>query len=209
MKTVLCYGDSNTWGDPPGGKGRYEFHVRWPGVLQAQLGTEYRIIEEGLCGRTTCFDDPLSPHRNGLAYLPIALESHSPLDLVIFMLGTNDVKTRFNFSPFTIAQGAAELVALTRKFEPTIPNILLVSPPHVVATDNLEISQAFEGSIVKSQELAQHYRYFALQHGCHFFDAASVAHSSPDDGVHLNMENHKRLGDGIAREVKRIFEERA
>lgn len=207
MKTVLCYGDSNTWGDPPGGNGRYEWNVRWPGVLQRQLGTEYRIIEEGLCGRTTCFDDPLWPNRNGLSYLPIALETHYPLDLLIIMLGTNDVKARYNHSAFTIAQGAAELVALAKKFEPTIRHILLVSPPHTVATDNFEISLAFEGSIEKSQELARHYRYFATQHGCHFFDAASVAKTSSIDGVHLDAENHGYLGDGMTREVRRIFGE--
>jgi len=207
MRTILCYGDSNTWGDPPGGEGRFDFTTRWPGVLQRLLGSEYRIIEEGLCGRTTCFDDPIWPHRNGLTYLPVALESHYPLDLVIIMLGTNDVKARFNHSAFTIAQGVAELLALTKRFEPAIHHTLLVAPPQLVATNNFEISLAFDGSLAKSHELPKYYKHYALHHSCHFFDAGSVAQTSTDDGVHLDAENHRRLGEGIAAEVKRIFGE--
>ena len=91
MRTILCFGDSNTWGDPPGGNGRFAWHERWTGILQSSLGDGFRVIEEGLCGRTTCFDDPFSPNRNGLAYLTVALETHCPLDLLIIMLGTNDL----------------------------------------------------------------------------------------------------------------------
>jgi lysophospholipase L1-like esterase len=138
-------------------------------------------------------------------YLPVALESHYPLDLLIIMLGTNDVKTRFNLSAFSIAQGAAELLMLAKKFEPVIPNILLVSPPHVSETENKERSLAFEGSVEKSKQLAGHYQHFAAQLGCHFFDAAQVAETSPIDGIHLDGKNHRTLGEGMAREVKRIL----
>lgn len=205
MKTILCYGDSNTWGDPPGGVGRFAWDIRWPGVIQRKLGAEYRIIEEGLCGRTTCFDDPLSPNRNGLAYLPVCLESHSPIDLLILMLGTNDVKARYNHSAFTIGQGVAELVIFAKKFEPAIGKILLISPPHICLTDNIENTQAFDGAIKKSEDLANHYRYFANQLGCYFFDAATVAKSSPIDGVHLDSKNHLLLGEAIYMEIKKVL----
>jgi len=193
MKTILCYGDSNTWGYPPGGMGRHTWDVRWPGVLQKQLGSDYRIVEEGLGGRTTCFDDPLSPNRNGLEYFPVALESHSPIEFLIIMLGTNDVKARFNLTSFTIGQGAAELLMVAKKFEPAIEHILLISPPHIAAADHAENTLAFEGAIRKSEELAKHYRYFAAQLGCHFFDAASAAKSSAVDGIHLDEKNHGLL----------------
>lgn len=205
MKTILCYGDSNTWGDPPGRIGRHAWNVRWPGLLQEALGSSVRIIEEGLGGRTTCFEDPLSPNRNGLAYISIALESHSPIDLLIIMLGTNDVKVRFNLTPYTIGQGAAEILMLAKKFEPTIENILLVSPPHVVRTDHAENTLAFEGAVEKSQELAKYYSYFAAQLGCHFFDASSVAKSSNIDGIHLDEKNHELLARGMVNEVRKIF----
>jgi lysophospholipase L1-like esterase len=95
MKTILCYGDSNTWGYIPGTGERYASHVRWPGVLQNALGNGYVIIEEGLCGRTTVWDDPIEEYRSGKEYLIPCLKSHAPLDLVVLMLGSNDLKMRF------------------------------------------------------------------------------------------------------------------
>jgi len=206
MRAILCYGDSNTWGDPPGGVGRYEWTVRWPGILQERLGGDYRVVEEGLCGRTTCFDDPLSPNRNGLTYLPVALETHYPIDILVIMLGTNDVKARYNHSAFTIAQGAGELLVAAKKFEPKIRNILLVAPPHVVKSDNVESSFVFDGAESKSQELAQYFKYFADMNGCHFFDAASVARSSPIDGIHIDAGNHKILAEALSKKVRNVFE---
>ena len=205
MKTILCFGDSNTWGDPPGGLGRYEWGVRWPGRMQHVLGGEFRVIEEGLCGRTTAFDDPLWKQRNGLTFLPIALETHSPIDLLIIMLGTNDVKARFNHTPFTIGQGLAELVLEAKKSEPAIGEILVVAPPHVNRTGNLETALAFEGAIPKSKELAQYYQYVSSQYGAKFFDASTVVTSSVIDGVHFDEENHRLLAEALATQVRGIF----
>jgi lysophospholipase L1-like esterase len=206
MRTILCYGDSNTWGDPPGGEGRHSWPVRWTGVLQSSLGNGFRIIEEGLGGRTTCFEDPFSPHRNGLAYLPVALATHYPIDLLIIMLGTNDLKANFNLSAFDIARGAAGLLAVAKNFRPEIGKILLVSPPHVTSTDDFDISQQFPDGVEKSKSLATHYQRFADLNGCHFFDAASVAHTSPIDGIHLDAQNHKCLGEGLAQMILSMFE---
>ena len=92
MKNILCYGDSNTWGYIPGGKGRYEYAVRWTGAAQRLLGDGYRIIEEGLNGRTTVFDSPFDGSvLNGKSHLMCCLMSHAPLDAVVIMLGTNDL----------------------------------------------------------------------------------------------------------------------
>ena len=206
MRTILCFGDSNTWGDPPGGMGRFPWDVRWPGVLQSALGTGFRIIEEGLPGRTTCFDDPFSPQRNGLTYLPVSFETHHPLDLLIIMLGTNDLKANFNLSAFDIARGASRLLLAAKSFRPEIAHVLLVSPPHVTHTDDFAISQQFPDGVDKSRALAAHYRRFAELNNCHFFDAASVAQTSSVDGIHIDAQNHKLLGQRLAREIASIFE---
>jgi lysophospholipase L1-like esterase len=206
MREILCFGDSNTWGDPPGGHGRFTWNERWTGILQRLLGNGFRVIEEGLSGRTTCFDDPFSPNRNGLAYLTVALETHYPLDLLIIMLGTNDLKANFNLSTFDIGRGATSLLVAAKNFKPEIKHILLVSPPHVATTDDSGILQQFPDGIEKSRSLSLHYQRVAELHGCHFFNAASVAQASPIDGIHLDATNHKRLADGLARKIVNIFE---
>ena len=142
MKTILCFGDSNAWGQPPGSFGRHSWDVRWPGALQQLLGSGVRIIEEGLSGRTTCFDDPFTANRSGLQQLPVVLESHYPLDLVIIMLGTNDLKRSFNLKAFEIAHGLGVLLTVATQFEPKISEILLVSPPYIVETPDVDISRA-------------------------------------------------------------------
>ena len=116
MKTVLCYGDSNTWGFDPATRTRFPPHVRWTGVLGQRLGDGYQVIEEGLNGRTTRWDDPIEPDRNGLAYLRPCVESHQPLDLIVIMLGTNDLKRRFDLSASDIAQSAAGVAEMGRRF---------------------------------------------------------------------------------------------
>ena len=102
MKSILCYGDSNTYGLMPDSPDRYPRDVRWTGILQKKLGEDYYVIEEGLSGRTTLWDDPIEEHKNGKKYLLPCLDSHKPVDLVILMLGTNDLKTRFSLTPFDI-----------------------------------------------------------------------------------------------------------
>jgi len=207
VRTILCFGDSNTWGSPPGGNGRHPWDVRWTGVVQNSLGTAFRVIEDGLGGRTTCFEDPFTPHRNGLSYLPVSLETHAPLDLLIVMLGTNDLKANFNLSALDISRGAASLLVVAKNFRPEIKHVLLVSPPHVIGTDDFEISQQFPDGIEKSKSLSAYYQQLAEGRGCHFFDAASVAQTSPIDGIHLDARNHKILGDGLAHKILAIFEE--
>ena len=110
VRTILCYGDSNTWGSDPETRERFPEDVRWPGVLRKRLDEEYRVIEEGLPGRTTVRDGPIEgDHKNGRTYLMACLESHRPIDLITLMLGTNDLKAHFGSSASDIAQGAASL----------------------------------------------------------------------------------------------------
>lgn len=133
MQTVLCYGDSNTWGYNPRTQARYSRSERWPGVLAAELGSGFHVVEEGLNGRTTVWDDPIEGYKNGKEYLIPCLESHKPLDLVIILLGTNDLKTRFSVTASDIASSAGVLVKMTLKSEtgPALaaPQVLLIAPP--------------------------------------------------------------------------------
>ncbi len=206
MRTVLCYGDSNTWGYDPATRGRYSPHVRWTGVLAARLGAEYRVVEEGLNGRTTRWDDPIEPGRNGLAYLRPCIESHQPLDLIITMLGTNDLKGRFNLSASDIAQSAAELAEMAWRFahapDGSHAKVLLVAPPAVSALT--EFDQLFDGAREKSRQFSRYYRLAAGWYDLPFFDAGAVIVSSEKDGIHFDADEHRKLGEALADEVLRL-----
>ena len=134
MKQILCFGDSNTWGLIPKTNKRYEWGVRWTSLLNESLNDKkeggYRVIEEGLCGRTTVFDDPLRDGRNGVKILPTILETHNPVDIVIIMLGTNDCKTVYNASAEFIGQGVKRLIGQVKNYIPD-SKILVISPIHL------------------------------------------------------------------------------
>jgi len=211
MINILCYGDSNTWGREPLKDTRFPLDVRWPGVLRQQLGAGYWVIEEGLNGRTTVWDDPVSEGRSGKAYLVPCLTSHMPLDLVVLMLGSNDLKPKFSLSAYEIARGTATLIEIIRKSgagpggKP--PQVLLISPPHVIPLESeSEWREQFEGAPEKSRGLARHYAAVARKYGVHFLDAAGVMQSSPRDGIHFEAEGHEQLGLAVAAEVRRIFD---
>ena len=205
MKTVLCYGDSNTWGSVPAETTRYDIHTRWPGVMRDLLGEGYWIIEEGLPGRTTSFDDPVEgAHKNGMTYLYPCLESHNPLDLVIIMLGTNNLKQRFSSSAYDIAQSAGLLVHTTNQGINGIkPKVLLVCPPPIGRLTHY--AEMFAGADEKSQWLASHYARVADELKCTFFNAGDVIRSSDRDGIHLEAEAHSTLGGSLASVVRDIL----
>jgi lysophospholipase L1-like esterase len=208
VRTILCYGDSNTWGSDPETGERFPEGVRWPGVLRRALGEGYHVIEEGLPGRTTVREDPIEgDHKNGRAYLRPCLESHRPLDLVTLMLGTNDLKERFGTSASDIAQGAASLAetVLMSGCGPygAAPGVLLVAPPPVGRLTDL--AQMFEGSEGKSRGFSAHYRHFAERSGCAFLDAAEVIVSSDVDGIHLDAGEHRKLGEAVAARIRGLM----
>ncbi len=202
--TILCYGDSNTHGTRPMQEGsglqRFEAADRWPGVLRAALGAEWVVIEEGLPGRTTVHDDPIEGmHKNGLRTLRACLESHVPLDLVVLMLGTNDLKTRFSVTPADIAGSIErllrEILLCTVGFGPP-PRLLLIAPAPIEEVGAL--GGMLEGGAAKSRALAPLYQAVALRHGASFLDAGSVIRVSPIDGVHFEADQHHRLGAAVA-----------
>jgi lysophospholipase L1-like esterase len=207
MFEVLCYGDSNTWGADPSREGRFARYVRWPGVLQKALGSEYHIIEEGLGGRTTVWDDPIEGHKNGREYLIPCLATHSPLDLVIILLGTNDLKKRFSVTGQDIAFGAGVLVDTVYKSRSgrkgKAPKVLLLAPPPLGKLS--ELKEMFEGGYEKSLKFSEHFKTVAHQSGCEFLDTATVMKTSDIDGLHFEKSAHKQLGEAVANKVKMIL----
>ena len=204
MKTLLCFGDSNTYGTAPmahrNDERRLPWPVRWPGVLQQALGSGWQVIEEGLPGRTIARDDPVEgADRNALLYLQPCLQSHRPLDAVVFMLGTNDLKARFGASAEQIAEGLHALIDFTRENSPPghpQPHILLVCPAPVVEVGCL--ADMFSGAAAKAPHMATHYRRIAAQRGVGFVDAGEHVAVSPLDGIHLDAAAHAALGAAVA-----------
>jgi lysophospholipase L1-like esterase len=214
MKTILCYGDSNTWGSDPAAGGRHGLHVRWAGVLRDILN-EYAppddpafwVIEEGLSGRTTCRDDPVEGDRNGLKQIGAILESHKPLDLVIVMLGTNDLKVRFSPTAWDIARGAQRVgkAVLTSETggSASAPKLLLIAPPPTAKLTYFRPMFGDCGEI--SRAMGARFRQFAAELGCAFLDSGSIISSSDLDGIHLEAPAHRILGEAVAAKVKEIL----
>ncbi len=211
-KAILCYGDSLTWGYNAEGPSRHAYEDRWPSTLQAELGAAFNVVADGLNGRTTAFDDYLaSSDRNATRTLPTALAAHSPLDLVIIMLGTNDLKPWINGNPLATKYALQRLVDVVRGhdydgFDWAPPKVLLVSPPVIVETDNAEFSELFEGGIESSRRLARLYSEIAELTGAHFFDSGTVAKTTPLDGIHLDAENTRAIGRALAPVVRKILD---
>jgi lysophospholipase L1-like esterase len=207
MKTIVCYGDSNTWGYDPVSGGRLDGHTRWAGVLRDTLSEGYWVIEEGLGGRTTVWDDPIEGYKNGKEYLIPCLGSHQPLDLVIIMLGTNDLKKRFSVSAYDIAQGAGVLVNMALHSgagkDWSAPKVLLLAPPPVAKLTGY--AEMFEGAEAKSLKLGEHYRQVAEVFGCAFLDTSTVWTSSDLDGIHFVASEHRKLGLAVAEQVRALL----
>ncbi len=202
-KTILCYGDSNTWGFRPDGRGRYEREIRWAGALQQILGSDYYVIEEGLNGRATVKDDPVEPGRSGLTYLIPCLQTHAPLDMVVIMLGTNDVKIRFSLTARDIAIGAGKLVEATQKSNTgkggKAPLVLLISPPPLKEIVSEVWAETFDGGKEKTEKFGRYYRQVAKEMGCLYLNGAEIIETSSIDGLHIDAESHARLAEAVAR----------
>lgn len=198
-RTVLCFGDSNTYGSVPGAAGgRFDWDVRWPGVLSRKLGQGWRVIEEGLPGRTTVFDDPISPHRRGADYLPPCLASHAPLDVVVIFLGTNDLKARLSAGPSDIAEGLGVLVqrVLDSRCGPDgeAPRVILLGLPRL----GVALGAEFDGAAEKAAELPGFLAQRATALGVDLLDLSQAVAYSVVDGFHLDAEGHAAIGEAVA-----------
>ena len=211
MQHILVYSDSLSWGIIPMTRERLPFDQRWPGVMEIALcssGKKVRVIEDCLNGRRTAWDDPFKPGRNGLVGLAQRIEIHSPLALVILMLGTNDFQSMHEHNAWHSSQGIVALVSAIRTapIEPgmPVPPILVVAPP-AIQTPKGPIAPKFEGGETKCLGLAAAYRKVCDEVGCHFFDAGSVISSSQADGVHLDAEQHLVLGAKLSGIVRALL----
>lgn len=210
MKRILCYGDSNTYGQAPmrayDDRRRLGPTERWPCVMATALGADWTLVEEGLPGRTTVHDDAIEGlYKNGKAYLHPCLESHWPLDAMTLMLGTNDLKAKFGLSANDIAMGIGTLLQTVKSVVPpwtTLPKILVICPPPAHGAGWL--APMLEGAAAKTPAMPSLYREQAARHGAAFFDAGAVAKVSSLDGVHFDADQHRALGLAVAAEVRAL-----
>lgn len=211
MQHILVYSDSLSWGIIPMTRKRLLFEQRWPGVMEIALcstGQKVRVIEDCLNGRRTIWDDPFKPGRNGLIGLAQRIEIHSPIALVVLMLGTNDFQSMHNYNAWHSSQGIVALVSAIRNapIEPDmpVPQVLVVAPP-AIRTPKGSIAPKFEGGELKCIGLAAAYQKVCAEIGCHFFDAGSIVAASSLDGVHLDIEQHLVLGNAMSQLVESLL----
>ncbi|NCC63617.1 MAG: G-D-S-L family lipolytic protein [Spirochaetia bacterium] len=213
MYTILCYGDSNTFGSNPSG-GRWGFAQRWTGCLSSLLGPSFRVLEEGLGGRTTIFDDPFEPFRNGKEYLSVVLQSHRPLDMVILSLGTNDCKSMFCANERIIAKALEKLATMVVNHpygpEYPIPQVLVISPILIGEKIEQTAFASFDASSAAlSRKLAPEIEAMARRNNLLFIDAATVAQSSELDQLHMDSESHQALAKALEPVIRSCFGEEA
>lgn len=209
--SVVCFGDSLTWGFKPGDRTRYGHTLRWTRLLQQELGNDFYILEEAVNGRTTVFEDPVRGDKNGLAHLATVRKTHMPIDILVIMLGTNDLQSRFNMSAGAIGFAMARLLDYARTPtddpEGRAPKILLMSPPPLGDFGNSPLEVMFnETSVAESKKLKDVYAQIAEQYGAAFFDAGSVVSVSTVDSVHLDPEMQAPLAEAVAAEVRKLAE---
>lgn len=204
MKTILCFGDSNTWGWDPVAAGRHPYERRWTTVLQRELGAGYLVIPEGLNGRTTVWDDPIELHKSGARYLPPCLATHDPLDLVMIMLGTNDLKARFSLPACDIAAGVGVLADIVKKSDcgpgGGPPKLLVLIPPEVRRLTGF--AEMFAGAREKSLKFPAAFSEMARERGVPVLDIGQTVHFSDADGIHFEADQLAPLGSLVANAVR-------
>ncbi len=211
--SILCYGDSNTYGYVPAGNGkRYDEDVRWPALLREKLGEGYAVIEEGCSGRTTDVDPPGEAWKNGMAGLLISLHSHKPVDLIILMLGTNDLKSIFRRDAGAIAESAAnvagEAVRYLAEKQGYAPVILFLCPPRLGEdVEHGVFGGAFDHrSYEVSRQLGPAYKKQAEENGFVFLDTSAFLSPSPADHLHLDEKGHTMLAERLLPVIRKIRE---
>ena len=206
MRTVLCFGDSNTWGYDATDDTRFPRDVRWPGRLQAVLGDEWYVVEEGLNGRTATLDSPVAPGKNGLTYLGPCLDSHAPIDVVLIALGTNDLAERYGLTAMDAARAAGWLAHVVSKSEAgpggSAPLPVLVCPPRLGETT---FDEDFAGAPAKSAVLPERFRAVAEDFGFELIDLGEVTRFSDLDGIHLDAAGHAAVAGLIEAFLRKRF----
>lgn len=207
MKQILCFGDSNTYGLIPGTEERYEWNVRWTSILEERFRKKgYRILEEGLCGRTTVFDDPIREGRRGTEILPTLLESHKPIDIVVLMLGTNDCKTVYSACGSVIGKGIEKLLEQIKQKAPA-SKVVLMSP--ILLGEGVweeGYDREFDRDSVKTaQSLPEVYRKIAEAHEIYYLPASEYAAPCKADREHMDAEGHRKLAEALTALLDQII----
>lgn len=202
---VLCYGDSNTYGADPKTDERYPADVRWTGVLQNLLGDDYEIIEEGLGGRTTIFERENRPGRNGKTYLLPCVMSHSPFDIIILNLGTNDFKNKY-LTAKDVAMGDEELIKIIQENaynkNDEVPKMILVCPPDIDGSSDYAIDGGLAETSERIKQLPAELQKIAEKYNTGFVNLQELVRPSSEDGVHLDAESHKIIAEALVKEIK-------
>ena len=203
-KTILCYGDSNTWGNIPNSDFRYPRSVRWPSVLQTLLGDDYEVISEGLCGRTLK-SEIANPEKNGINYILPCILSHEPLDFVVIMLASNDVKDKYGLSANDIAKNLKETISIIKSADiDNVENlkILIICPPEVIVSEK-GLDERYKEGIEKFKKLPELYKKVALETNSSFLNASDYISSSKIDGLHFDAEAHLKLADVVKQWIQK------
>ena len=212
-KRIVCFGDSNTWGYIPVTSERYDETIRWPARLQDKLGyTDYTVVEEGLTGRTTVFDDPFDPDLNGMKVMPAVLRTAAPIDVLVFMLGTNDFQSNIPAgNPISTARAVQYMLETARKLGVDRPGekmkILLISPVEITE-DRLTFKEndvTDATSIANSRALGKCLAIVAQQLGVDFIDAAQYIKPSKVDGVHLDEAGHAKMAELVYEKLQSML----
>jgi|TARA_B100000965_G_C19493440_1_gene714094 lysophospholipase L1-like esterase len=212
MKNILCFGDSNTWGYDPATQTRFSKDIRWTGVLQQLLGSKYNVIEEGLNGRTTNVNEKqdhglgyFRPFRSAMDLLSVLIETNSPLDLIIVMLGTNDLKTNFNQSSEMIAKNmrlVCESIIDNDYFQSK--SIILVSPTHI-NEESPNLLDSFIGTTQASQSFSNSYRKISDDLDLYFLDASESVKTNKIDGLHWDAMQHSDFANSLFNKIKKVY----
>jgi len=208
--TVVCFGDSLTWGFNPADKSRYGHDIRWTRLLQKELGDAYYVVEEGVNGRTTVFEDPVRGDKNGLQHLASVRKTHMPIDILIIMLGSNDLQDRFALSADAIGLAMGRILyaatQATDDVEGRAPKVLLMAPPPLGDFTGKEYAGVYSNAHggVQSRRLAGVYETLAQDYGVAFFDAGTVVSASPIDAIHFEAEPQADLAKAVAAKVRKL-----
>ncbi len=214
-KVIVCFGDSNTWGFDASTCGRFSKDIRYPRVLEKRLNArssdiKYRVIEEGLSGRTFAFDDPISDGLSGVDYISPCLRSHDPIDLLIIMLGTNDTKERFSATARNIAQAAERLIDIAKSlpvYKSGKPNILLIAPARIEegCEDTLAGKAMGSGCELKSVQLITELKKSAVFKKCHFLNSDEFIKMNEIDYMHFTEESHLIMAEKLSEIVPELM----
>jgi len=212
-KQILIYGDSNTFGYCADNGFRYNERTRWTGICQMLLGEKYHIIEEGLNGRTTVHDVPLMEFKNGLSYIEPCIRTNLPLDLICVKLGSNDLAANLEPAPEKIAANAVRVLKKAQEVAemlyPHHPCKFALMAPMEVNEYMMDGPFAFDYEGMKtieiSRKLSAAYEKAAKENGFLFFDSPKYAQCGKVDGVHLDIENHKKMAYAVSDWIKDVL----